>query len=699
MKHKKPSFAFLFTMICLSIIMVITITLSMFFLTNFRRFSYTQTEKLARENVAHLSDRVGAVIASHVALLEHTVIGAAPYMREPVVDRNALSRYFDTIHATLDNVMMIYATNNLRWNGPGGFCAASTGWLPNQDWNNLERSWYQDAKKAQGEVAFTLPYIDAATGQLIFAMARTVFDTDGRDLGVVSENVSIATLGTMLNANSFLPEQQTFLVTPSGQFITNPDEKSVMTKDLFTELGLERYREAILSASSFAKMDDDVFIASSLIPQAGWRLVSIIPSRVIFSDANRILFYLVIAGAGLSVIAVLVSLVFSHIVVKPLRYLQSYSAVIAQGDFSGTLPGYGTAEASGLSDGFNAINKHISALVKNIAGSFERMRTQGIELKQVIDQSSAAASEIVQAIHDVDQRVKEESGMVDKTVSHIDDKIVSLNVLIQEQASQIDSSSAAIEAMINHNNTIEEQISSLNSHIQRLVDSSSLEHEQIAQSAYAINQIGADSENLAEMNKVIGNVADETNLLAMNAAIEAAHAGESGKGFAVVAGEIRKLAETSTSQAKSSSGTLTQIKHRIDDITAVSSRIETAYEQTNELIKVSNDLVGKVRSAIGEQAVRSARVLESLKNMQGITDEVQKEAESIKAEADASRRMSEKLSAMSDAIQGRVSDVVRGTELVFTASQRAHGSVEENGKGLDTLEEAIKQFTVRRDVL
>ncbi|MDR1029681.1 MAG: hypothetical protein LBL76_02270, partial [Treponema sp.] len=146
MKDKKPSFAFLFTTVCLAIIMVITLTLSLFFFISFRRFSYTQMEKMTRENITRLSDRIGAIITSHVSLLEHTVIGAVPAMRQATVDRDALSRYFDEIQATLDNVMMIYATNNLRWNGPGGFCAASNRWIPSQDWNNLERSWYQDAK-------------------------------------------------------------------------------------------------------------------------------------------------------------------------------------------------------------------------------------------------------------------------------------------------------------------------------------------------------------------------------------------------------------------------------------------------------------------------------------------------------------------------------------------------------------------------
>jgi methyl-accepting chemotaxis protein len=325
------------------------------------------------------------------------------------------------------------------------------------------------------------------------------------------------------------------------------------------------------------------------------------------------------------------------------------------------------------------------------------MRSHGTELKQVIDQTSAAAAEIVQAIHEVDRRVNEEAGMVGKTVTQIDDRILALHTLIQEQAARISSSATAIEAMIAYNQNMEAQVTGLNAQILHLVDSSKTEHGHIAQSTQAVHQIEEDSANLAEMNKIISNVADETNLLAMNAAIEAAHAGESGKGFAVVAGEIRKLAETATTQAKGSSGTLTQIQKRIAEITAVSSRIEGSYAQTNELILKSNEVVSKIQHVIEEQADRSQQVLDRLKETQAITEQVKIEAENIKTEADQSRRMSANLYGMSETIRKRVSEAARSTERVFAASQQAHSSVEENAKGLDALDEAIQCFTVKNE--
>ncbi|MDR1249252.1 MAG: methyl-accepting chemotaxis protein [Treponema sp.] len=702
MKRKKPSFAFLFTSVCLSIIVVIAIALSLFFFVNFRRFSYTQVEKMTGENIARLSDQVRTVLASHVALLDHTIVGAIPYMRESTVDRDALSSYFDGMQATMDNVMMIYSCNNLRWNAPGGFWAASTGWMPNQDWNNLERSWYQDAKKAQGRVAFTLPYIDSATGGLVIAMTKTVFDTDRRDLGVIAEDVSIATLGTLLNANSFLPGQQTFLITPTGQFITNPDEKAVMAKDIFTALGLERYRAAVLSADSFSMMDKEVFIASSLIPEAGWRLVSIIPAQAVFGEANRILFLVLIVGIILSSIAALVSLIFTRVIVKPLRYLQSYSAVIAQGDFSGTLPEYGTVEASGLSEGFNAINTHISALINDITSSFQTMRSRGADLQSVSRRSSDAASAIVQLINQGDVYAQEASSMVTQTmlqtVSGIEAGVGDLNDCIGDQVEQLESSASVIESMISSTHTIEDRIISLDEQANQALTSSLAEQEHIRRSGESVKRIGAHSETLIEMNKVIANVAYQTNLLAMNAAIEAAHAGEAGRGFAVVADEIRKLSETTQGQANSSKETLSEIRGEIEEIITVSGHIASAYEQTYALVQEITGVVRETKGAMTRQMADSKRVLQSLEQIQRVTGTVTGGAVTIKESIEKLTAMAGKLSAMMRKIQEQMREIVDRTAEVCASSQSAHESVVENSQGFAVLDEAIQRFTVRENL-
>jgi methyl-accepting chemotaxis protein len=623
-------------------------------------------------------------------------IASSSFMVAEPVDTQALQSLFKRFMDAQPDFWHIYATNNLVWNKPGGYVVYGNGGMPNDSWDNTTRNWFVGAKQNPRKAAYAEPYIAESNGQLTTAISTNVYDEHGTDLGVISGNVSITFLDGMLKENISIPEQEMFFLNKEGLFISHSNPDAVLKENFFNEFDWESQRKNILESPNFSLMDKEWFIVSVQIPEVDWILISLIPKAVIFAEVQRFLFSMTLISIILFVVTASISLILTYILVKPLRNLTAFSTVIAEGDFSGTVPEYATAEAAGLSHGFNLINEHISALVKNIVSSFEKMRTHGTELKQVIAQSSSAAEEIVHAIHEVDQRVKEEAGMVDKTVAQIDDKILALNTLIQKQVAQISSSSSAIEAMIAHNQDMEAQVIDLNAQILRLIDSSKAEHSHIAQSTQAVRQIGEDSVNLAQMNQIISNVAAETNLLAMNAAIEAAHAGELGKGFAVVAGEIRKLAETSTTQSKSSGGTLTQIQKRITEITAASSRIEKAYAQTNELILKSNEVVSKIKSVIEEQSVRSEQVLKNLKEIEAITGQVKTEAEYIKVEADMSRQMSAELSEMSEVIQKQVSDVVRSTERVFAASQEAHGSVEENGKGLDALNKAIQRFTVRK---
>jgi methyl-accepting chemotaxis protein len=700
MQRKKPSFALLFIALCVSALILGSFTVSVVSLIHLRRISYAQVEVATQENTQRIREGVTTMVARYTDLLHTTATGVTSLLHAGPPPIQDMYQYLKQNMAILQDISFLYYTSNVRWTDPGGYAVIYPEWVPPADWDNRDRPWFILAKQAQGKVAFTDPYIDPATGNLVLAISKTMFDAQGQDMGIISEEITANFLGNIVNANAFIAEQQSFLITRDGHFITNPNESAVMQKNLFTELGLEQYRASILGSPSFSVMDDEVFIASSFIPETNWYLVSVIPTKTIFADTNRTLLQILGIGMLLMIIAILASLVCARIIVKPLQSLTTYATVLAGGDFSGTVPEYGIVEASRLSAGFNAINEHISGLIHNITASFERMRSHESKLKAVIDQSSTAAEDIVSAIRDVEQRIKEEVSMAGKTVAQavaqIDDKVYSLNTLIQDQALQVNASSSAIKTMTVSNQDMEAQIAALHDRMQQLMGSSKTEHEYITHAANTIHQIEADSANLALMNKVIDTVAAQTNLLAMNAAIEAAHAGVAGKGFAVVASEIRKLAETTAAQVKGSGGTLTEIQKRIAEVTALSQRIQAASVQTQGLVLESNDVVDRVKAAVGEQAAYSRQVQESLKRIESITGQVKSEAAQIKAEADTSRRMSAQLSNMSEVIQGRVSEVVKSTEMVFAASQQAHQSVEENGKGLDALDGAIQRFTVRK---
>jgi methyl-accepting chemotaxis protein len=695
LQQKKVSFSALFTGVCLVIVFVVVLSLSLVFFVNLRAISYRQVESNTSENIAHLQDSVIAMLQEHAGMLRHATAGIAVYLKQGEVPSRDMAAYLKRTADTLPDISYIYYASNAKWNDPeDGYWACNPDWTPDADWDQRQRPWFINAKKNPGQIAYIDPYVDSASGNIIIALSTVVLDEQGQDIGVISAEVMVTSLEPMLNPPNAAFSKKTYLINQDGLFVTHADANAVMQKDFFTESGLARYRNNILGSGSFFKMDKDFFIYSSSIPDANWVLVSTIPAGAVFKDVNRFMFVMILFGLVLLVAISVILIFFSRKMVKPLQSLEAFSADLANGNFSGVSPDYGTRETSMLSQGFNVINESVSNLIKNILNSFEFIRRNGQDLQIVVRRSSEAAEKIAGAVHEVETQVKQESGLVEQTVASIDDDVKSLNGLIKEQSEQLGVSSAAIEEMTANINAIEKSIEALGNRLTDLVASSNTEHGHIVKSTDVVKQVEADSETLSEMNKVISDVADQTNLLAMNAAIEAAHAGESGRGFAVVAGEIRKLAETTTAQAKSSNTTLQAIRQRIGEISSISELIETASTQTNSLVAAINALTLEIKQAMREQSNGSGQILQSLERINGITGQVSSGAARIKQESDESVRVTKQL--VDIMTQKMVGDIVERTVAVSQASDLANESVEHNTRGLDSMDTALQHFTFRK---
>jgi len=191
-------------------------------------------------------------------------------------------------------------------------------------------------KQANGKIAFSEPYVDVAAGGVTIAMSTIVYDNQGNDIGVISAEVLVNSLQGLLDSGE--GDLKSYLLDKSGLYITHEDINAVMKQDFFTESGLERYREAVLSGKPFSDMGSDVFIYSMEIPDAGWILVSTIPTATVFADVNSLLWQLIkislIIMAGITLVAIL----FSRSFVKPLKALNLFSENLAKGNFSGYLP-------------------------------------------------------------------------------------------------------------------------------------------------------------------------------------------------------------------------------------------------------------------------------------------------------------------------------------------------------------------------
>jgi methyl-accepting chemotaxis protein len=209
-----------------------------------------------------------------------------------------------------------------------------------------------------------------------------------------------------------------------------------------------------------------------------------------------------------------------------------------------------------------------------------------------------------------------------QTVRRISDYIRSLQESITVQSSSMNQASAAVEEMVGNISSISSVTEKMATQF-RTVEKAAGDGSNIQQeSARRVRQIVEQSQALQAANRIIASIAAQTNLLAMNAAIEAAHAGEIGRGFSVVADEIRKLAENSSTESKKIGSELKQISETIDLIVKDSKASEVAFAEVSNRVSETEKLVIEVDNAIREQKTGAGQVIDSHRTMNEITAKV-----------------------------------------------------------------------------
>jgi methyl-accepting chemotaxis protein len=213
--------------------------------------------------------------------------------------------------------------------------------------------------------------------------------------------------------------------------------------------------------------------------------------------------------------------------------------------------------------------------------------------------------------------------------------------------------------------------------------------------AATIQDIAKDSEGLLEINAVMENIASQTNLLSMNAAIEAAHAGETGKGFAVVADEIRKLAVTSGDQSKTTATMLKKIKASIDSITMLSNEVLSRFGVIDTKVKTVSTHEENIRNAMEEQEVGGKQILDSMERLKEISVTVKKGAADMLESGDHLNRQTTEFIKISNEAMNGMNDIVNGAmKEIKTAVTFVDEMSAENTRNFEELKTETHKFKV-----
>jgi len=276
-------------------------------------------------------------------------------------------------------------------------------------------------------------------------------------------------------------------------------------------------------------------------------------------------------------------------------------------------------------NGFNAFMEKMNSIVSGLKLSGQRLSEVSENMKHSVQQTSDSMTNIRLSIENVQSQISSQAtGFTEASsvVQEVTSNISTLNNMIDSQSQSIQESSSAIGSQIKRIDDISKSMKELTESFTELDNATQNGMEKQKHVNERIAQIEEQSQMLQAANKAIASIAGQTNLLAMNAAIEAAHAGDAGMGFAVVADEIRNLSLTSSTQSKTIGTQLRNIQESIKEIVTASQASSEAFMGVSQQIQSTNGIVHTMQDSLEEQQEDSKGVISSLSLMDSNTKEV-----------------------------------------------------------------------------
>ena len=358
-----------------------------------------------------------------------------------------------------------------------------------------------------------------------------------------------------------------------------------------------------------------------------WAVLCASPYSDYFSGLGHMRTVIIIMLTVILIIAICLGSVFISNILVPLDTVKASITNIASGsaDLTQRIKVSTHDEIGSVVEGFNLFTEKLQGIISDIKKSRDELDSAGSSLMESTEDTGYSIAEIIENIDSIKTQIETQSSSVSQTagaVHQIAENINSLEHMIENQSLGVSQASAAVEEMIGNITSVNKSVDMMASSFDHLSSSAQTGSDLQKDVNGKIDQIREQSETLQVANAAISSIAGQTNLLAMNAAIEAAHAGEAGKGFSVVADEIRKLSETSSAQSKTIGVQLKNIKKSIVAVVEASRQSSQAFMTVIEEIQGTDQLVRQIKAAMEEQDAGSRQISQALHNMNDSTVEV-----------------------------------------------------------------------------
>ena len=579
---------------------------------------------------------------------------------------------------------------------------------------DYDKDDYYQVSLTTGKEGLIEPYFYPIGGVDVLITSLTVpVMRNGRVIGVAGIDLKLTDLQPITENIKPYGDGIAAIFSHTGLIVTHPDP-SRQGKDMrqteadFLGPFINNFVDAVTSGRELAAkivspaLNANVSLLTYPITAGGsvtpWAVAIIVFDSTTLVPVYRMTMLLIIMGVA--ILAVITGIVFfvSRLFSKPIVLVTDTLKDISEGegDLTKKINVASKDEIGNLAKYFNETIGNIRALVGTIKYKVHALTNTGHELAINMQKTSTAVDNIAASFEEIktlEAKQQKEAVEVDKALENIENSIDQQNKLIDEQTESVNTSSSAIEQMTANIHSVSQTLAENSKNVVALTEASEHGRSAVQAVAQEIQEIAKDSEGLLEINLVMNKIASQTNLLSMNAAIEAAHAGEVGKGFAVVADEIRKLAESSGEQSKTTATMLKKVKASIDNITKSSDEVLARFGAIDTEVKTVSQHEMNIRHAMEEQEAGGKQILDAIGRLKEITISVQKGSEDMsKSGKDLVKETDEFIKISNEAMSG-MNEIVNGAMMeIKTAVTHVTEMSTENNKNFDDLKGETLKF-------